>query len=78
MSNLTLAELAAQRMPPKWKFWKGKERLFWLGAMLADYARRTGSEFAEKSANEIYDLVQDHMLKNYKPPKVSLQDPKKQ
>lgn len=64
MSNL--ATKAAEKMNaiPKWQFWRKWEREFWLGAILADYAR-TGSEAANKAANRLFDKHKDRFVRKY-------------
>lgn len=68
---MTLASIATQKIQTARH---EKERLFWLGAILAGYAQITGSQLADKAAEEILDETEEWMLKNYKPSPSPIKD----
>jgi hypothetical protein len=64
---MSLAERAVKEIDaiPSWQFWRHWEREFWYGAILAAYARDTGSGAADGAATKIIDKYGERYLRKY-------------
>jgi len=66
MANL--ASICSDKMDaiPKWQFWRRWEREFWLGGILAEYAKITDSKAVNDIAEAIFDKYEGRIKRQRK------------